>query len=307
MSLSPSFAGWASCVSYDRSVSYGATRRIIVAGGLAVLAVLALILYLRRVDTVEVLAVLLFVPVFLAFVLGKLPGGAAAGAVAGLLYALLRLDAIDAVGFDRFSGVIATRAVGYLAFGMLGGWAVGQLERSLDKLDLYDQVDDDTRLYNARFFLQDTDLEMGRAERYRTLFSVAVVDIPAAPLDALGRRRRAAVLQDVGRAVQDAVRSVDRGVHARLGDVHRIAVICPETGAEGAGIFTGRLAESLTAFLEARGVDAPCRPLAITVPGDDGALQRLRDEFADVEQEEHPEHPQPAERHTKGTPPAGGG
>lgn len=271
-------------------MSYGATRRIIVAGGLAVLGVIALILYLRRVDTVEMVAVLLFVPVFLALVVWKLPGGVVAGAAAGLVYAMLRIDAIDAVGFDRFSGLIATRAVGYLAFGALGGWAVGQLERSLDKLDLYDQIDDDTGLYNARFFLQDTDLEMGRAERYRTLFSVAVVDVPAAPFDALGRRRRGAVLQDVGHAVQEAVRSVDRGVHARLGDLHRFAVICPETGAEGATIFTNRLAESLATFLRARGVDVAPTPLAVTFPSDDGALQRLRDEFAAVEREEHPEH-----------------
>jgi diguanylate cyclase (GGDEF)-like protein len=281
-------------------VSYGATRRIIVAGGLAVLGVIALILFLRRVDTVEVVAVLLFVPVFLALVVGRLPGGVVAGAVAGLLYAMLRVDAIDAVGFDRFSGLIATRAVGYLAFGALGGWAVGQLERSLDKLDLYDQIDDDTGLYNARFFLQDTDLEMSRAERYRTLFSVAVVDMPAAPFDALGRRRRAAALQDVGRAVREAVRSVDRGVHARLGDVHRFAVICPETAADGATVFTHRLAESLATFLRARGVEVAATPLAVTFPSDDGALQRLRDDFAAVEREEHPEHAETAERHTHG-------
>jgi GGDEF domain-containing protein len=283
--------GRAPAAPYHHDVSYGATRRIIVAGGLAVLAVIAVILYFRRVDTVEVVAVLLFVPVFLAFVLAKLPGGIAAGVLAGLAYAALRLDAIDAVGAGRFSGLIATRAFGYLAFGALGGWAVGQLERSLDKLDLYDQIDDETGLYNARFFLQDTDLEMSRAERYRTLFSVAVVDVPAAPLDALPRRRRQAVLQDVGRAVHDAIRTVDRAAHARLGTVHRIAVICPETAAEGAAIFTGRLAESLATFLAARGVDVQATPLAVTFPSDDGALQRLRDELVRVEEAEHPEHP----------------
>jgi len=286
-------------------VSYRATRRIIVAGGLAVLGVIAVILYFRRVDAVEVLAVLLFVPVFLAFVVGKLPGGVAGGAAAAFVYALLRLDAIDAVGFDRFGGLIATRSVGYLAFGALGGWAVGQLERSLDKLDVYDQIDDETGLYNARFFLQDTDLEMSRAERYRTIFSVGVVDVSADPLHALGRRRRAAVLQDVGRAVREAVRSVDRGVHAHHGPIHRFAVICPETAEEGARIFTERLAVSLAEFLRARGVDTTATPLAVTFPSDDGAMLRLREEFAAAEAMEHPEHAETAERHTHGTvPPA---
>src|SRR5688572_716985 len=140
-------------------MTYAATRRLIVAGGLLVLVVLAAILYVRRVDTVEVLAVLLFLPVFVALVVGRVPGGVIAGVLAAVAYAALRLDAIDAVGASRFIGLIATRSVGYVAFGFIGGWGVRQLEASLEKLDIYDQIDDETGLFNARFFLQQTDLE----------------------------------------------------------------------------------------------------------------------------------------------------
>ena len=42
------------------------------------------------------------------------------------------------------SALIIGRGIGYLGFGALGGWAAQQLERSLEKLDLYDQVDDQT-------------------------------------------------------------------------------------------------------------------------------------------------------------------
>lgn len=278
-------------------MSYASTRRLILAGGIAVLLLIAAILFLRSVDTVEVVAVLLFVPVFLAFVVFRLPGGVVAGVGAAMAYAALRLDAIDAVGASRFTGLIITRAIGYMAFGVLGGWAVGQLERSLDKLDIYDQIDDETGLYNARFFLQETDLEIARAERYRTLFSVAVLDVPADRLDELSRRKRATVLVDIGRALNEAVRSVDRAVHGRLESVHRFAVICPETGREGANVFTTRMADQIAAFLRTRGVDLGPNQLAprgVTFPGDDDALRALRDEFGVIEQTEHPEHPLPA-------------
>ena len=274
-------------------MSYASTRRLILIGGLAVLLVVAGILYLRRVDTVEVLAVLLFIPVFLALIAWALPGGAAAGVAAAGAYAALRLDAIDAVGAGRFAGLITGRAFGYIAFGVIGGWAVQQLERSLEKLDIYDQIDDETALFNARFFLQETDLEMARATRYKTLFSIAVVDVPASAFDAMSRRKRRSVLHDVGRALRTAIRTVDQGVHVRVGDSHRFAVICPETGPEGARVFTSRLAAQLAGFLQGRGISMTVdglNPRALTFPGDDDAVVALRNDFAEVERQQHPEH-----------------
>lgn len=275
-------------------MSYASTRRLILGGGVAVLLLIAAVLFLRRVDTVEVLAVLLFVPVFLAAVAWNLPGGVIAGALAAVAYAALRLDAIDAVGGGRFAGLITTRTIGYLTFGVLGGWAVRELEQSLEKLDIYDQIDDETKLFNARFFLEETDLEMARAQRYKTLFSVAYVDVPAPSLAGLPRRKRAGVLADLGRALREAVRSVDRGIHARVGEVHRFAVICPETGPEGAEVFRSRMHEQVTAFLEGRGVAGEVTSKALTFPGHEHEMGRLRGEFERVEAEEHPEHPRPA-------------
>src|SRR5689334_4673217 len=130
-------------------MSYATTRRLVLAAGLAVLLLIAGVMYVRRVDTVEVVAVLLFIPVFLAFSFWHVLGGVVAGAGALALYAFLRSPAIDAVGGGRFTGILIGRGLGYLAFGLLGGWASQQLERSLEKLDVYDQVDDDTGLLNA--------------------------------------------------------------------------------------------------------------------------------------------------------------
>lgn len=277
-------------------MTYGSTRRLVLAGGLAVLLLIAAVMFVRRVDTVEVVAVLLFIPVFLAFTFAHVVGGAVSGVLATVVYAFLRNPAIDAVGGGRVFGLVAGRGVGYLAFGVLGGWASQQLERSLEKLDVYDQVDDATGLFNARFFVQSTDLEMSRAGRYQTFFSVCMVELPAGPLEALPRRKREAVLRDLGGQLRDAVRSVDRAVHARDGSVHRFAVICPETGAEGAAVFTGRLAERVAAFVRSRGVAIPDGDLvsvACTFPGNDDRMAGLREQFAAIDRVEHPDHPTP--------------
>lgn len=257
--------------------------------GLGVLVLLAAVMYARRVDTVEVLAVLLFIPVFLAFVFKGLPGGLFAAVAATIAYAALRAPAREAVGDARYASLVLGRAAGYLAFGVLGGWASTQLARSLDKLEVYDQVDDETGLFNARFFVQDTDLEMARGERYQTLFSVCVVDIDAAGIDALPRRRRAALLADLGEQMRAAVRTVDRAVHARDDRGHRFAVICPETGPDGAQVFVDRLAERLAAHLSNRGVPTSAGDLgctAYTFPGDESGLHDLREQFAAIDSAE---------------------
>ncbi|MBW3650120.1 MAG: hypothetical protein KY458_06080 [Actinobacteria bacterium] len=272
--------------------SYAATRRLVLAAGLGVLVLLAAVMYARRVDTVEVLAVLLFIPMFLALVFKGLLGGALSAVAATVVYALLRSPAREAVGDGRFASLVLSRGVGYVAFGVLGGWASAQLARSLDKLEVYDQVDDATGLFNARFFVQDTGMELARAQRYQTLFSVCVVDVDASGLETLSRRRRAALLADLGAQMKAAVRSVDRAVHARDSAAHRFAVVCPETGSEGATIFVDRLAERLAAFLSTRGVPtaaADIRRTACTFPGDDGALQALRDQFAAIDRAENPD------------------
>ena len=277
-------------------MSYAATRRLVLIVGLGVLLLIAAVMFVRRVDTIEVLAALLFIPVFLAFVYWGLPGGLAAGVGAAIVYAAMRKPAIDAVGAGRFVNLIVGRGIGYIAFGALGGWADRQLQQSLTKLDVYDQIDDVTKLYNARFFLQGTDLEMKRAERYKTLFSVCVVDLPRRPLDELPRRRRNTLLADLGRIIKEGVRTVDRAVYG-FDDRHRFAVICPETGPEGARVFVDRMAERIATILTDRGVQGvgadDLARTALTLPGDEDALERMRSEFGAIERDQHPEHPVP--------------
>src|SRR5207249_364653 len=167
-------------------------------------------------------------------------------------------------------------------FGLIGGWASAQLEASLNKLELYDQIDDATGWFHARFFVKDTGLEMSRANRYQTIFSVALVDIPADTFAPLGRRQRAGVLKDLGQVLKHSVRVVDRPVHALDGDQHHLAIVLPETANAGAQIFTERLAGKLTEHLAKRGVAVEADRMTsmwVTFPDDPARLEQIREEF----------------------------
>ena len=271
-------------------MGYDRARQMLLAGGLAVLVVVAVVMYIRRVDPVEVAGTLLFIPVFVCFVFWNTRGGIIAALIAAGVYAGLRYPAVAAVGLDRFAGLIASRSIAYLAFGAIGGLANKQLESSLTKLELYDQIDDDTGLFNARFFIQDSELEMSRADRYQTLFSVGIVDVPADALYQLGRRQRDRVLRDLGRLLRDSVRTVDRAVHVRHDNNHRLLVMLPETAREGANIFTSRLAENISQWLGGKGarIEDGLTNTSLTFPDDKEAIEALRNDFKAIDRGEHP-------------------
>ena len=271
----------------NAGLSYAQMRALLLGAGLLFLSITAAVSFARRVETVEVVATLLFIPIFVAFIFWDWTGGVLSAIGATVVYFALRADAIQAVGFDNFRGVLFSRSLAFVSFGLVGGVAGRYVRGSLMKLDLYDHVDDVTGLYNARYMLEVTDLEISRARRYESLFSVGVVDIPVATFSGVSRRRRIRVLREIGLGLKSSVRTVDRVVHASDGVRYRFAVVLPETGAEGAQVFTRRLAERLGALL---GIDT-ITSQAITFPGDDVAMQTLRAEFAAVDRAEHPEHP----------------
>lgn len=272
-------------------IGYERARKLLLAGGLLVLLITAAVMFVRRVDPVEVAGTLLFIPVFVAFIFWNARGGFFAAILAIAIYTMLRYPAIEAVGADRFVGLIASRGVAFIAFGLIGGWANKQLEASLSKLELYDQIDDATGLFNARFFVQDSELELSRADRYQSIFSVALVEIPASMLDGMGRRQREKALKELGRLLRGSVRTVDRAVHARSDDTHRIAVVLPETAREGANVFTTRLADKVGQYLASKRaqLDGPLVHRALTFPDDQADIESLRSEFASIDRMEHPE------------------
>lgn len=277
-------------------MGYGKARLLLLIGGLAVLLLLTVYLSARQVDEIERYGAALFVPVFVAFVFWNITGGAISGVLAGLAYAALRWKQLDVFGTQDFVELVLARALFYVAFGVVGGWANKQMEGSLNKLELYDQIDDTTGLFNARFFVQDTDLEISRSSRYQTIFSIASVDIPSGPLMQMSKRQRTGMLKDLGRVLKDSVRTVDRAVHASAGTYERMAVVLPETSKEGVRIFTDRLADKLGDYLINKGVPldkSQIRSSALTFPEDEAAINAMKAEFAAIDKAEHP--PEPSE------------
>ncbi|MBA3653460.1 MAG: hypothetical protein H0W70_04630 [Actinobacteria bacterium] len=272
-----------------RGLSYTQVRVLLLCAGIAFLGLTAGVNYVRRVETVEVAAILLFLPIFVAFVFCDWVGGIVAAVAAAGVYIALRGDAIHAVGFGQFAGVIVSRSIAFAAFGVVGGVANRYVRASLTKLDLYDHVDDATGLYNARFFIEVTELEMSRSRRYESIFSVSSVDIPASTFIGVSRRRRGRVLGEIGLGLRSSVRTVDRVAHAYDGERHRFVVVLPETGVEGVRIFTERLAQRLSALL---GIDT-ITSHAVTFPDHGEALDELRAEFAAIDRAEHPAAPTP--------------
>ena len=270
---------------------------ILIAGLVVLLLVIGLML-IRRVQTVEVIGTLLFIPIFLAFVFKGIRGGLIAGVLAAITYASMRYPAIDLVGFGRFSGLIASRGIAYLAFGSIGGLASSQLQSSLTKLDLFDEIDDLTGLHNARFFIDNTGLEISRSQRYQTMFCVAVVDVPTAPMNGMSKRAKDKLIKELADILKESIRTVDRAIHGSDADEHRFAAILPETARDGGRIFTGRLVAKMVETMNHRGAQVTEAEVPYTVsmfPGDDDDIQQLRREFAVLEEKEHPESAHAAE------------
>jgi hypothetical protein len=278
-------------------LGYDNARRVLLVAGLVILLVVAAAMYVRNVDSIEVVAALLFVPILLAMLFRGVVGGLVAALAASVVYALLRVPAVDAVGVGEFTGLIASRSAAYLLFGVFGGWSAQTLEASLDKLDLYNEIDDATGLYNARHFLVQTDLEAARAARYQTLFSVVELSFPVVALAPLRPRRRGTLLRDLGRALQAGIRTTDHVVHGRHGDLHVLAAILPETAREGAEVFRLRFEDQVRGFLAARGAllaGPELHTSALCCPGDEDALTLARARYVEINCLEHANHDETA-------------
>ncbi len=273
-----------------RSVSYPQARALVLLVGLVALAVVALIMYVRRVDPAEVSATMFFLPVFVGFLFWGVRGGAALGAAATAAYIWIRSPAIDLVGWSELLGLILARGAGYMAFGMIGGWATEQLRDSITKLDLYDQVDDATGLFNSRSLVEKVELEKSRANRYEKVFSLVTADLPS-PVS-LNRRSKRNYLTDLGDRVQRSVRAVDHAAHASDGDKEVLAFVLPETSAQGARIFAGKLSEQVVALAAEHGMGldpAAISTMVVSFPDDPTGVDRVTARFRTIALNEFPE------------------
>lgn len=273
-----------------RSVSYPQARSLVLILGIVALTIVVLIMYVRRVDPAEVSATMFYLPVFIGFLFWGVRGGLILGVVATVGYIWLRSPAIDLVGWSEFTGLIVTRGVGYLAFGLIGGWAADQLRDSITKLDLYDQIDSATGLGNSRSLVETVDLEKSRASRYEKIFSLVVADLPS-PAE-MSRRAKRNFLTDLGDRVERSVRNVDHAVHATDGGSEVLAFVLPETSAEGARTFAAKLVEQVASLAAEHSVKLDLSAVstsAATFPDDPAGVETMTARFRELAAVEFPE------------------
>lgn len=233
----------------------------------------------------EVLAPALYIPVFAGAIFVGLWGGLVAAAASSAVYTLALVDQSSALGMRLFTALLVNRVFTYVLYGVLVAVGARYVEGRLRKLELYDQVDDTTELYNSSFFLEDSDLEMNRAARYQSIFSVAELRIGHDLFDGSSRRRHHRALRGFGQVLRQAVRTVDRPARVDAGDSDRFLVILPETGREGSTILAGRLEEAARSFLAQQKLvpNGNVSARALTFPDDRDSIEELRREVADAD------------------------
>jgi GGDEF domain-containing protein len=259
-------------------VTFERARALLLLSGLILIALVGLVAISRGVDRIEVLATLFFIPVFVGFLFFGIRGGLAMGVMASLGYLALRLATIELIGFEALSGQLAARVLGYLGFGLGGGWASQQIKKALDKLEAQDDIDDETGLGNARALVAAADVERARADRYQKVFSVALADLKDPKWVDLPIRRQRSAVRALGERVRKAVRSTDHVSHARQGEHHLFGIVLPETGPEGARIATENLRALLT---EQAGEASGVRLATATYPGE--GLAPIVDVFRQID------------------------
>jgi hypothetical protein len=260
------------------SPSYRQSRTLVLVTGSAVLLATAGVLLLRAQDPTEVLAVVLFLPVFVAAVLGGVRWGLAVAVLAGVAYIGLRLPDIRQFGWSLLGTRIAAQFIGYLAFGALGGWAAGVVGAGITKLDRFDVRDDDSELLNARGLHEQLGDELARAQRYGSSFSVVTVTFALS-----GDKRE--VRQRIGTVVRESVRTVDETGRVTIDDKDVVIAVLPETPREGAEVAGTKIGERLET--EATNVDADVQWLSH--PEDEAEIEQLQQRLDEVVQREHPE------------------
>lgn len=266
-------------------LTYLQARLLLLVLGVAVAVSQALLAWERGAAPTEVLAPILYIPVFTGAIFFYLPGGLVAAGISSVIYGTLLADVTARAGLGQFLVLLATRVSFYLLFGVVVALGTRYIEARLHKLEVYDQIDDETGLYNSAFFLQHTDLEASRADRYQTFFSVATLDVRREVLADLPSRRQRRVIKELASRIEESIRHVDRAVHADDGSRDRFLIVLPQTGGEGARIFAERLEQASAEFLSERGcsVDGHLPVDTMTYPDAPERLRDLREEITRLE------------------------
>jgi GGDEF domain-containing protein len=218
-------------------------------GAVTVLATVILALQPQP-DWTEVAAQLLLLPVLVGAVHWGRKGGLVGALGATLAYLILRMPNIVLTGLEAdVLQLVLIRTVTYGFVGVVGGELCGRIKYFFAKLEDAFSIDEHSRVYNQRFVAQLLGNSLGEAERYGTVFSVALIEMsPTLTADLRPARVRSLV-----RAAADYIRNDVRLVDdvGRLDD-GRFVLVFPHTPKDGAQIATARVRSGVRDVLGAK-------------------------------------------------------
>ncbi|MFP5331035.1 MAG: hypothetical protein ACLGHX_01530 [Acidimicrobiia bacterium] len=260
----------------SRPPRYRRIRNLLLVSGLLVIGLIAVSMVIREVDPIEIIATLLFAPIYLGLVLYGGWVGLALGVGASIAYVGMRMPAVEYVGVAPLAGLLASRTIGYLAFGGLGGWAAARVLTSLNKLELVDDVDDATGLGNHRSLLDRLKREQSRVRRYGTDFTVVFLEFTLDEHEGRARKRHRNQLRNLGLVIDSSARESDHPAHIALGEHHVIAIVLPQTGLLGGEV----VLRNLTGLIREQ-FDVPVSGKAFA--DDDPTLDEYVNELVEVQ------------------------
>src|SRR5436190_10461139 len=209
----------------------------------------------RGLPPAEVVAPFLYIPVLGAAIIGGYIPGLVAAAIASCIYAIALQDQSSAVGLGAFVGLLVDRVSTYGVYAVVAAFGSKYVENRLEKLERTDRVDDATGLANSADFLEDSELEIRRSDRYGSRFSIAEIRLERSALQQVNRRSQARILRAVGQTLKGSTRLVDRPARLADDELERFVVILPETDQAGCEILAGRLDTAMRSVLESHAVE----------------------------------------------------
>jgi len=281
-----------------KKLTYLQARLLMLALGVGVSISQSLLAWERGAAPTEVLAPLLYIPVFAGAIFWFVPGGLAAATLSSVVYGTLLAETSKAVGLRLFIGLLLNRITAFVFYAIVIALGTRFVEGRLRKLELYDQIDDVTGLYNSNFLIQDTDLEMSRADRYQSIFSLIEVAIKREAWAGMRRRAIRRSVKDLGDKVHEAIRTMDRAARVETEDRERFFVLLPETSQDGAAILVGRMRIATEELLQRQGctVAENVSARALTYPEDADQILDVRAEAAFADEARRLLREEPRER-----------
>ena len=257
----------------------GSTSLIVLA--VSVLALLAVSQIARGVDPVEILATVLFLGIFVAVVYFELVGGIVAAAAATMAYGVSRLPAVDVVGSPSVWRLITLRGASFFAFGVLGSYALKRFRGAIRIASYGHHLDYETGCASTRQIFQDLDIEIARAQRYGSTFSVVILDIASSSLSSLKEQARTQALSQLGTLLRSTARATDRLGLVDTRTDRRVFAILAETPKSGAESFAKRIGDRVADLWLGKGVAVSPDPAqAFSYTEQPNEVRRLRNELA---------------------------